>query len=618
MDLYTVDFETYYDKEYSLSKMSTEDYVNDPRFEIILVSAKKNNERPQWFSGSFVETFKWMYHFGIFHGAWNCHNTMFDALIAAIKMKFVPKMLFDTRLMAQAVLRPYMRSVSLASCLKHIDLGIQKGDEVKAMLGRTRASLSRAELQRYGEYGCTDCEGEYRLFKYMLPQFPREELEIIDMTLRMYLQPRLQLDAPMLAEILQETRAKKAKLMASLPAGITSKMLGSNKQFADLLTGMGVTPPTKISPTTNEVTYAFAKTDTGYKELEEEYEDDPVVSAVLAARLGVKSTIEESRTERLLDIASKYQWLRVPLLYYAAHTGRYGGMEKINMQNPPKIDKSRLRRAIVAPKDHVVLALDLAQIEARINAWLSGQEDLLQQFRDKLDPYGRFAGIAYRCEVVKGRSKEDDKKRFVGKTCILGLGYGMSAGKLRATLRKDGVKLDPMEDELLVRTYRETYHKIPFLWRRCDHQIALMARGTGSYELGPVTFGKNSIMLPNGMQIVYHGLKYLDGKNKMNYRGWAYSFGGELRTLWGGKIVENICQALARILVSKYMVMIKRQYGLTPALQVHDELDYVVLASRAEELALGCSQIMRTTFDWCRDLPIEVEANFGPTFGDCK
>lgn len=616
MDLFTVDFETYYDKEYSLSKMSTEDYVKDPRFEIILVTSKKNNEKPVWFSGDFVSTFEWMYHQGIFHGAWLAHNTMFDALIAAIKMKFVPRMLFDTRLMAQAVLRPYMRSVSLDSCLKHIDLGIRKGNAVHNMIGRTRESLSRAELQAYGEYGCDDCEGEYRLFKYLAPQFPREELEVIDMTLRMYLQPRLTLDANLLAEILAETRAKKQKLLAT--ANVDPKVLGSNPKFAELLKGMGIDPPLKISPTTHETTYAFAKNDTGWKELEEEYADDEMVSAILAARLGIKSTIEESRTERLLEIAKKHNYLRVPLLYYAAHTGRYGGMEKINMQNPPKMDKSRLRKAIKAPKDHVVMALDLKQIEARINAWLSGQENLLQQFRDNLDPYSIFASTAYRCSVVKGRSPEDDKKRFVGKTCILGLGYGMGAPKLRATLRKDGVKLELNEDTLLVDTYRDTYSRIPALWRICDRQIQMMATGQGIHELGPVTFMKNSIMLPNGMQIVYHGLKFLTGKNKMKYRGWAYSFGGELRTLWGGKIVENIVQALARILVMKYMVMIKRQCGLTPALQVHDELDYVVPLSRVDEYALACSQIMRTTFDWCQGLPIDVDVNYGPTFGDCK
>jgi DNA polymerase I-like protein with 3'-5' exonuclease and polymerase domains len=618
MDLFTVDYETYYDREYSLSKMSTEDYVCDPRFHFMLVSLKKNNESPKWFSGTLAETFKWMYREGAFHGAWLCHHTMFDGLCSAKHFKFVPRMMFDTRLMAQAVLKPYMRSVSLDSCLKHVDLGIKKGNAVHTMIGRTLDSLSRGELRAYAEYGMADVEGTYRLFKYLLPQFPREELEIIDMTLRMYLQPRLRLDATLLTQILAETRAKKAKLLASLPASITEKMLASNKQFAEVLTSLGVDPPTKISPTTNEITFAFSKNDTAFKELEEEYADDDLVSAVLTARLGVKSTIEESRTERLINIGMKHTWLRVPLLYYAAHTGRYGGMEKINMQNPPRVDKSKLRYAIVAPPGHVVLALDLAQIEARINAWLSGQEDLLQQFRDRLDPYARFASVAYRCDVVKGRSKGDDKKRFVGKTCILGLGYGMGAMKLRATLRKDGVKLEPNEDELLVRTYRDMYDRIPMLWRICDRQISLMAQGKTRFTLGPVTFAKNSIILPNGMQIVYHGLKYLDGNNKMNYRGWAYSFAGELRTLWGGKIVENIVQALARILVMQYMIQIKRQYGMTPALQVHDELDYVVPEDRAEELALAFSAMMRVPPQWGPDLPIEVEANYGPTFGDCK
>lgn len=618
MDLYTVDFETYWSKDFTLTKMMMEEYVTDPRFHIIGVSVKKNNEKAQWIHGSFKDVFKGMYYAGAFSGAWLCHNTYFDALVAAVHMKFVPRFMFDTRLMAQAVLRPYMKSVSLDSCLKHLNLGFTKGDAVLKMMGRTYDSLSSRELQEYGAYSCNDADAEYSLFRYMLPTFPREELEIIDATLRMYLQPRLLLDSELLAEILAEVRAKKQKLLASLPAHIQKAELMSNPKFAEALQSMGVDPPKKISPTTGEVTWAFSKTDPAWKELEAEYEDDPQISAILQARTGIKSTLEESRTERLLNIAKTRELLRVPILYHAAHTGRDGGMERINMQNPPRIDKSRLRYAFRAPKDHVVLALDLAQIEARITAWLAGQMDLLDDFRNKLDPYAKFAGIAYRCSVIKGRSKEDDKKRFVGKTCVLGLGFGMGAPKLRATLRKDGVILAVGEEDMLVNTYRNTYARIPRLWRTFDATIPQMSMQNMHRTFGPVTFGYRCVHLPNGMQLVYNGLKHLDGNNKLNYQGWAYSFGGEMRTLWGGKVTENIVQALARIIIMKYMLQIKKEYGMVPVLRVHDELVYVVQETAADEMATACSQIMRVPPSWAKGLPIEVEANYGPTYGDCK
>jgi DNA polymerase len=621
MDLFTIDWETYYSKDYSLSKMLTEEYVTDPRFQQMLVSVKKNQKKPQWFSGPFHEMFKWLYYQGVFarDAAWLGHHMMFDCLIAAVHYKFVPRMIFDTRLMAQAVLRPFLRSVSLDSCLKHLDLGIKKGTEVHNMIGRTLDSLSPSELRRYGEYGCDDCEGTYRLFRYLLPQFPRSELEIIDSTLRMYLQPKMNADPTLLAELLNEERARKRQLLDSLPADMAKADLMSNPKFAEALMRYGVDVPTKISPTTNEITYAFAKTDTGWKELEEEYEDDPVVSAILTARVGLKSTLAESRMERLLKIANNFDYLRVPLLYYAAHTGREGGMEKINMQNPPRVDKSRLRFAFRAPPGHVVLGLDLAQIEARITAWLAGQSDLVEDFRNKVDVYSKFATRAFKCETIKGRSKEDDKRRFVGKTCILGLGFGMGAPKLKGTLRKDGVKVDEVESKVFVDTYRDTYTRIPWLWRILDNKLTMMAQGSGRYSCGPVTLMKQSIMLPNGMQIVYHNLRHVTaGSNKKQYQGWVYNFGGEVRTLWGGKVTENVVQALARILVMDYMLTIKHELGLLPSLRVHDELDYVIPESDAEEVAAACSEIMTVAPSWAPDLPVAVEANWGPTFGDCK
>lgn len=620
MDFFTVDFETYWGKDYTLTKMTTEDYVTDPRFQIIGVSVKKNNETPVWIHGSFKEVFKQMYYTGAFSaGAWLAHNGYFDFLVSAVHFKFIPKFMFDTRLMGQAVLRPFMRSVSLASCLKHLNLGLDKGDTVMKMMDRRYESLSKRELKEYGAYSCNDAEAEYRLFRHLLPSFPRSELEIMDATLRMYLQPKLRLDPTLLAEILADVRAKKAKLLASLPQHIGKTELMSNEKFADALRSMGVTPPMKASPADpNKLIYAFAKSDTAWKELEEEYADDPQISAVLIARTGIKSTLEESRTQRLLDIGLKYGRLRVPILYHAAHTGRDGGMERINMQNPPRIDKSRLRFAFRAPDGYKVLALDLAQIEARITAWLAGQRDLLDDFRNKLDPYAKFAGVAYRCDVKKGRSKEDDKKRFVGKTCILGLGFGMGGTKLRATLRKDGVILQAGEDEMLVDTYRRTYAKIPRLWRKFDGMIPLMTQQNMHAVHAPVTFGHNCIHLPNGMQLQYHGLKHLDGNNKMNYAGWAYSFGGELRTLWGGKVTENIVQSLARILIMDYMLTIKKTMGLLPVLRVHDELVYVVPEDDVEQVRDEASVIMRVAPKWAKDLPVEVEANYGDTYGDCK
>lgn len=604
----TLDFETFYSNDYSLTRMSTEDYVTDPRFEVILVSAKIDDGPVEWFTGTMKETHKWLSKLDIPSSGLVCHNAMFDGLILKHHFHIAPKFYFDTAQMAQAVLKPYVRSVSLESCLEYCKLGISKGTEVKNMMGRSRDSLSRIESQRYGEYGKTDVEGTYRLWRFLMPQMTEEELVVADLTHRMYLEPQLELDATLLAEILAEVRAKKEQLMASISEQVTRTQLMSNEQFAGLLRAQGVEVPMKVSPLTGNVSLALAKSDTGFKQMQEDYADDPYVSALLAARLGIKSTIEETRTERLLQIAMRYPKLRVPLRYYAAHTGRYGGTEKINLQNPPRIDKSRLRFAIRAPKGHVMLAADLSQIEARITAWLARQWDLVEQFKQKRDVYSEFATIAYQRPITKANKTE----RFVGKTCILGLGYGMGSTKLKSTLFKDSVRVTEAESTKLVNTYRTTYALIPQLWRYLDTCIGYIHHGAGSMKIGPCETIKGGVMLPNDMPLIYHQL------NQNSEGQWVYRFGYEVRTLWGGKLTENIVQALARIVIVENMLTIEKELGLRPVLQVHDELDYVIPEAEADATAQAITRIMSVPPAWAENLPVAVEVNYGPTFGDCK
>lgn len=624
MKLITFDCETYYSSEYSLTKMSTEDYVNDPRFELMLVGLKINDEPPQWRSGTIAQIRAWLDEVGFWDACVIAHNMFFDGLILAVHFGRLPKKMLCTLKMAQAMLKPAMRSISLDSCLKSLPLGIQKGDEVHNMLGRTRASLSKAELHRYAQYCMDDCEGEFRLFKYLAPLFPREEFDVIDLTLRMYLEPTFVLDPHLLAENLAAAQAKKQEQLSSIPAYINPKQLTSNPQFAALLQSFGIEPPRKVSPTTGLMTWAFSKNDTGWKELEEEYADDPLISSLMTARLGSKSTLEESRSQKLLDIALKYKLFRVPLRYYAAHTGRYGGMEGLNAQNLPGVTKSKMRFAIKAPKGHVVLAADLAQIEARITAWLAKQTQLVTAFRNGDDVYSQFASKIFHCEVVKDRSPEDKRKRFVGKTCILGLGFGMGATKLRSTLRKDGLKFSDVECKHMVNLYRETYSRIAQLWR--DFDVVLPIMQTGKYRMGPCLIAGSAIVLPNRMTLRYTDLKYYNpvrektGTNKLldEYAGYGYTFGGEFRTLWGGKMTENVVQALAQIIIKKNMLAIHKTLGLRPALQQHDELDYIVPAIDAEAISESIREIMIVPPDWAPDLPLDVEINYGPSLGHCK
>ena len=123
---------------------------------------------------------------------------------------------------------------------------------------------------------------------------------------------------------------------------------------------------------------------------------DERVQSLVAARLGNKSTLEETRTQRFIDIA-KRGLLPVPVRYYAAHTGRWGGDDKINLQNLPSrgANANMLKRGIIAPQGHSIIDADSAQIEARVLAWLAEQDDLTEAFAKGEDVYKNMASRIY-------------------------------------------------------------------------------------------------------------------------------------------------------------------------------------------------------------------------------
>jgi len=607
MEIITLDFESFYGPEYTLSKMTTEDYVRDPRFEVILVSVKLRGIT-KWFSGTMKQTGTWLQQFDISRHALLAHNMSFDGLILQHHFGLIPALYLDTRLMAQAKYKPFTGSASLKNCMQYAGLGLEKGDEVTNMFGRSRASLSREELVKYAEYCCNDTDCTKALFDQLVLDYPRDELKVIDLTLRMYLEPKFELDVALLAEHLQEVVAKKAALMERVTTVVSKDVLMSNQRFAEALKSFGAEPPTKTSPATGQPTYAFAKTDQAWKDFVEEYESDELVSALCAARIGVKSTLEETRTTRLLEMGRTSSSLRVPLLYYAAHTGRYGGTEKINLQNLPQPHKSRIRFALRAPAGHVVLGADLSQIEARLCCCLADEQALINAFRDGVDVYSQFASRLYGRPI----SRADTRERFLAKTAVLGLQYGMGAIKYIGTCRaQENIKVDLGEATKVVGIYRDTYSKIPELWRTLDTMLEIMATPGAKATLGPLTFRHESVELPNGMFLYYPKLEN-------TFDGYQYLFGRELRSIWGGKLLENIIQALANIVIKHCMLEIHRKLKLRPALQVHDELDYIVPVGRVEEVVREARAIMTAPLSWMPNAPIDVEIHYGANFGEVK
>lgn len=411
MSIITIDFETYYDQEFSLSKLTTEEYVRDDRFEVIGVAVKVDGDEPEWFSGTMSETHKWLDQFNWAESLVLAHNTLFDGAIMSWKFGIKPMGWLDTLAMARAV-DGVEAGNSLAKLADRYGLGT-KGTEVILAKGKRRKHFSEEELRRYGEYCVNDVDLTYKLFGILKEGFNKKELKLIDLTLRMFTEPALQLNLPLLEQHLVQVIDRKEKLIAE--ASADRETLLSNPKFAERLVSLGVEPPMKVSPTTGKPTLALAKSDEGFKALAEH--PDERVQALVAARLGTKSTLEETRTQRFIEIAKRGS-LPVPLRYYAAHTGRWGGDDKLNLQNLPSRgrDKNTLKTAICPPPGYVLVDADSSQIEARIVAWLSGQKDLVLAFEEGRDVYKIMAGKIY------GKASDDitEEERFVGKTTILG------------------------------------------------------------------------------------------------------------------------------------------------------------------------------------------------------
>ena len=622
MKLITLDFETYYDSKIKLGfkHQTTEEYVRDKRFEVIGVGVQVNDGAAQWFSGSRKEILGYLERLDIQGSALLCHNTIFDGCILSWHFGIKPSILLDTLCMARAVHGVEVGG-SLAKLAERYHLGV-KGDEVVMAEGKQRLDFTRDELARYGEYCKNDVALTFKLFQVMSSAFPEDEYSLIDMTLRMFTEPVFHVDDALLQERGEELREEKNALLEGLMGKLkcetaeqVRKKLASNKQFAELLLEHGITAPMKESKTTGKQTYALAKNDEGFLALTEH--EDPFIQQLCSVRLGTKSTIEESRIERFIDVGKRNKGkLPIPLKYYGAHTGRWAGSDKVNFQNLPSRDKKKkaLKNAVVAPDGHFVINCDSSQIEARVLAWLAGQNDVVEQFAKGEDVYSLFATKIYGRPI----SKADPVERFVGKTCILGLGYGTGALKLQHTLKTTPPGAIVTEDEAkeYVNTYRQANDQIIDLWREGDDVIKDLADWgkIKAYYYGQhrcVTVTKDGIKLPNGLMIRYPNLHLNTEESKSQYQ---YQSRKGPVSLWGGSLVENVVQALARIVVGQQMLKIQQKYRV--ALTVHDAAVVVVKEEELDNALAYIVECMKWTPDWARGLPVTCEAHYGESYGD--
>ena len=605
----TVDFETYYDKEFSLSKMTTEEYVRDDRFEVIGVAVKIDDGETVWCANEvdkFLAQFDWNDSFVL------AHNMMFDGAILSWKYGIKPKAYLDTLCMARAVDGVEVGN-SLAKLADRYGVG-KKGTEVVLAMGKHKADFSVQELHQYGEYCRNDVDLTYTLYKILRESYSLKELKLIDLTMRMFTDPILRLDLPLLEQHLEDVRARKEELLTT--AGVTKEVLMSQPKFAELLESMGVDVPVKVSPTTGKLTPALAKSDDGFKSLLEHH--DERVQALAAARLGTKSTLEETRTERLISIAKRGS-LPVPLRYYAAHTGRWGGDDKLNLQNLPSRGENagKLKKSILPPDGYVLIDADSSQIEARTLAWLAGQNDLVQAFENGEDVYRIMASRIYSTPVDKVTKEE----RFLGKTVVLGCGYGLGHKKFMLHMKSVGVEMPELKAKVIINRYREFFPYIPRLWEsasRCLEALASPSLKTFNFCVQPQAVSLLpgvGFDIPSGMPIRYMNLRETGERFYDGNPQYIYDTRKGVARIYGGKVVENICQAVARCVIGEQMLRVAKRYRVV--LTVHDAIACIAPIDEKEEAVKYVEECMRWRPKWAETLPLNCEVGYGDNYGDC-
>lgn len=655
MQLITLDFESYWDSNHTLSKMSPTEYVMHPETEIQSMSIKIGSEPAYVIFGE--ERIREHLHNDI---DWSDvlvvgHNMSgFDSMILAWRFHIKPKMYGCTAAMARSqysktgvnVDGKFLTGVSLKKLAAELGVGKKLDLEATNTKGKHLRDFTDDELKAMAEYNKVDTELCYEIFRKLYPTFPKQEMLLIDMTTRMLVEPKFLLSYSLVDKALEEVQAEKKQSLVDLAETLGLRkayevaealsdmqpfdleedvraMLASSAKFGQLLNDLGVETPMKISKTTGKPTAALAKTDDEFIALQNH--SNPLVAAAARARLEVKSTLLETRLQAFLRAADACDGkLPVPLKYAGADTtGRWSG-EQYNMQNLPRIGakpkpSDALRMSLKVPKGQKVIVADLSGIELRVNMFLWKVPYAMELFEaspDKADLYKYFAANDLYNITQEEVTKE---QRQVGKVAHLGLGFGAGGATFQKVAKlMGGVDMDLDEATRVVNTYREAHGEIANGWRRFQDCLQPISQGTEEAidPWGHCITEKHAVRLPSGRRIYYPSLvRERDDKGKSE---WWYGNGRTRARIYAGKGVENLVQALARDVIAEHAVRFFKQTGMQPALMVHDELVYVVPEGKAEEHLETLQGIMRSGVSWWPELVTWSEGDIADCYGEAK
>lgn len=624
-----IDFETYWSVTHSLTKMNPIAYVMHPDTEIISCAAKVGDEATCVTFGEDkirkqIENFDWSDKIVIGH-----NMSGFDAMILAWRFGVRPKMWGCTLAMA----RPHhalTTGLSLAKLVEHYSLGVKDQSALMQTKGRHLCEFTPQEIASMGTYNKADVEQCAALFNILLTKTPKWEMKLIDMTVRMLVEPKFDIDAFLLASTLEEERKRKqlmlvdmANMLGIYETGMTDEeaadavatTLGSAPKFSQLLRTLHVEVPMKPSPTNpDKQVPALAKTDEAFLALKEH--DDPIVAAAAHARLGVKSTLLESRIESFLEVSNcMKRKMPIALNYYAAHTGRWGGALGLNQQNLPRVSgkpTDALRNCLRAPKGYKVVVSDLSGIELRVNHFLWQVESSMSLFKadpEKADLYKAFAGMLYGVPV----GEVNKAQRQIGKIAHLGLGFGAGAKTFVSVAKTmGGVDLTEQEAANVVAQWRSAYPEIVAGWKRCHQALSAIDEGAAM------------VIDPWGLCETYDaGIKTPRGAIRYpelarEEKEWKYGSGRNRTRIYAGRVDENLVQHIARCILAEQALEIQKQTGHAPVLTVHDELVYIVPEDEAEAHLRTVYSVMRAAPAWWPELVLWAEGDIADSYGAAK
>ena len=645
--LLVLDLETYYDKQFSLRKLTVPQYVHDPRFKVHGLAigwpegaAEFRTDVPQA-----LQQLQATYGLELEGAVVVCHNALFDLYVLNHLYGVKPARVLDTLQLAHHVHgrkdRNRGQSAGLGDLARHY--GLPSKQQLDFMEGVR--DPTPGQLQQLSDYARHDVTLTRQLCFKLLPQVSRPEIELpIAMhTVKMFAHRRLKLDTAKLDELIHnaQTDCEMILLGVGLPRAVLKGHKSFEKMLGDRLASQGRSLPVKLGRRGDIA--ALAKDEPAMQLLCED--EDPQVAKLCRARLDLSSAEQRlRRLEKLRDISTATGGYLPPhLVYYGAHTGRFSGGGGFNLQNMGRSGEGAQVRSLIVPEpEHRFIIADLAQIEARITAWYAREGDLLDDYRQGKDIYCAFASH-FAGQTVRKPTKDDPPElctqlkqyRQLGKQAVLGLGYGMGAAKFEQNLRKDpslaplfaAGELDTLGCAEIQKLYRRTYPGIPEFWRQAEAMVrTAIETGDAVWDRLEACMDLDTLLLklPSGRCLRYPKLR-IDPTPRTHQsvdaqgcvREWTSESTlvyEEDQTLYGGKIVENIVQATARDLLVEAVLKLEAR-GYPVLFHVHDELIVQAPLDQTDACMIAVEEALTTTPDWAAWLPIDCEVKSADRYG---